>query len=120
MGKIEPNFEKRTVSCNMQDGAKRANVIVVIIQDFSTKEILMQGFMDSEAWDKTLSSGFVHFRSLSREELWLKGATSGNKMEVRAVYLDCDVDSALILVEVQGAGVVCHTGNRTCFFNRVE
>lgn len=77
----------------------------------------MLGYMDEEALRRTLSSGEVWFYSRSRNELWHKGATSGNRLKVRSVWQDCDQDT--ILVKAQPLGPVCHTGNKTCFFEKV-
>jgi len=88
-----------------------------IIQDNDTGEALMLGYMNPEALRLTLNSGEVWFFSRSRQELWHKGATSGNKIKVHSVWLDCDNDT--ILVKATATGPVCHTGNPTCFFQRI-
>jgi phosphoribosyl-ATP pyrophosphohydrolase/phosphoribosyl-AMP cyclohydrolase len=75
----------------------------------------MLGFMNREAWEKTQSIGYVTFYSRTRNELWTKGETSGNRLKVVSAFTDCDLDSLLIQVEVEGAGVVCHEGTRSCF-----
>jgi phosphoribosyl-AMP cyclohydrolase len=93
-------------------------LIPAIIQDAKTKDVLMLGYINSESLKMTLSSGEVWFYSRSRQELWHKGSTSGNVLKVREVWQDCDKDTLLILVDP--AGPVCHTGNRTCFFEKVE
>ena len=85
-----------------------------IAQDADTGEVLMLGYMNEEALRRTLSSGEAWFYSRSRQELWHKGATSGNRILVRSVWLDCDDDT--ILVKGHPIGPVCHTGNQTCFF----
>ncbi len=89
-------------------------LIPAIIQDVDSGEVLMLGYMDKEALRRTLSSGEVWFYSRSRQELWHKGETSGNRLKVRSVWQDCDSDT--ILVRAQPTGPVCHTGNKTCFF----
>ena len=89
-------------------------LLPAIIQDADTDEVLMLGYMNQEALEKTLSSGEVWFYSRSRQELWHKGATSGNRLLVRSVSLDCDRDT--VLVTAKPLGPVCHTGSRTCFF----
>ncbi len=96
------------------DFQKMQGLVPAIIQD-STGEILMLGFMNREAWDKTLAIGYVTFYSRTRNQLWTKGKTSGNRLKVVSASTDCDRDSLLIQVEVEGAGVVCHEGTRSCF-----
>jgi len=92
-------------------------LIPAIIQDADTGEVLMLGYMDEEALRRTLAGDEVWFYSRSRQELWHKGETSGNRLKVRAVWIDCDNDT--ILVKAQPTGPVCHTGNRTCFFQEL-
>ena len=89
-------------------------LIPAIAQDADTGEVLMLGYMNQEALRRTLSSGEVWFYSRSRQELWHKGATSGNRIKVVSVWQDCDGDT--ILIKGKPAGPVCHTGNKTCFF----
>jgi len=101
------------------DFEKRNGLVIAIIQDIKSRDVLMQGFMNSEAWDKTLQTGNVYFWSTSRNKLWLKGEESGNFFIVKEIYLDCDYDCVLIKVEVQGKGVACHTGERTCFYGQI-
>ena len=92
-------------------------LIPAIIQDSDTGEVLMLGYMDEEALQLTLTSGEAWFYSRSRQELWHKGETSGNRIEVHSVWKDCDSDA--ILVRAKATGPVCHTGNRTCFFQQL-
>ena len=92
-------------------------LIPAIVQDADTSEVLMMGYMNEEALKKTLSGEDVWFYSRSRQELWHKGETSGNYLKVREVWQDCDSD--VILVKAKPMGPVCHTGNRTCFFQRL-
>jgi phosphoribosyl-ATP pyrophosphohydrolase/phosphoribosyl-AMP cyclohydrolase len=89
-------------------------LIPAIAQDDDTGEVLMLGYMNEEALRRTLTSGEVWFYSRSRQKLWHKGETSGNRMLVRSVWKDCDGDT--ILVKAKPTGPVCHTGNKTCFF----
>jgi phosphoribosyl-ATP pyrophosphohydrolase/phosphoribosyl-AMP cyclohydrolase len=89
-------------------------LIPVIIQDYANNEILMLGYANSESLRLTLESGEMWFYSRSRQELWHKGATSGNTLTVRSISKDCDSDT--LLVKADPAGPVCHTGNRSCFF----
>ena len=92
-------------------------LIPAIIQNTDTGEVLMLGYMNQESLRRTLSSGEVWFYSRSRQELWHKGATSGNRLLVRSVWKDCDSDT--ILVTAKPMGPVCHTGNKTCFFQQL-
>jgi phosphoribosyl-ATP pyrophosphohydrolase/phosphoribosyl-AMP cyclohydrolase len=89
-------------------------LVPCVTQDWSTGEVLTLAYMNSEALERTLATGEVHFWSRSREELWRKGETSGNVQRVRSLRYDCDADALLALVEPQGPA--CHTGARTCFF----
>jgi phosphoribosyl-AMP cyclohydrolase len=92
-------------------------LIPAIAQDANTGEVLMLGYMNEEALRRTLSSGEVWFYSRSRQALWHKGETSGNRILVRSVWADCDGDT--ILVKAKPTGPVCHTGNQTCFFQQL-
>jgi phosphoribosyl-AMP cyclohydrolase len=92
-------------------------LIPAIIQDADTQEVLMLGYMNEEALHRTLAGDEVWFYSRSRQELWHKGETSGNRLKVRSVWLDCDSDT--ILVIAHPTGPVCHTGNKTCFFQQL-
>jgi len=94
-----------------------AGLVPAIVQDDDTKEVLMLGYMNEESLRRTLSTGEVWFYSRSRQELWHKGETSGNRLMVSSVWLDCDSDT--ILVMAHPTGPVCHTGNRTCFFQEL-
>ena len=89
-------------------------LIPVIIQDYANNEILMLGYANRESLRLTLESGEMWFYSRSRQELWHKGGTSGNTLTVRSISKDCDSDT--LLVKADPAGPVCHTGNRSCFF----
>ncbi|MBN2187187.1 MAG: phosphoribosyl-AMP cyclohydrolase [Dehalococcoidia bacterium] len=93
-------------------------LIPAIIQDAKNGEILMLGYMNKEALKRTVSSGDVWFYSRSRQELWHKGETSGNFLRLRSIIKDCDSDT--LLVQAKPTGPVCHTGNRTCFFQQLE
>ena len=92
-------------------------LIPAIVQDADTGEVLMLGYMNEEALRRTLSSGEAWFYSRSRQELWHKGETSGNRLIVHELWKDCDSDT--ILVKARPLGPVCHTGNKTCFFERL-
>jgi phosphoribosyl-AMP cyclohydrolase len=80
----------------------------------------MLGFMNNAAWDRTQSLGYVTFYSRTRNQLWTKGETSGNRLKVISARTDCDRDSLLIQVEVEGAGVACHEGTRSCFTKAIH
>jgi len=97
------------------DFGKMRGLAPAIVQDASSGEVLMLGFMNREALEKTLSSGFVTFFSRTRNQLWTKGETSGNRLELVSAATDCDRDTVLLRVRVLGDGVVCHTGTRSCF-----
>lgn len=97
------------------DFDKMQGLVPAIVQDVQNGDVLMLGFMNQEAWDKTQSIGYVTFYSRTRNELWTKGETSGNRLKVITASTDCDRDSLLIQVEVEGAGLVCHEGTRSCF-----
>ncbi len=93
-------------------------LIPAIVQDKSSGEVLMLGYMNDEAFGKTLETGFVTFYSRSRQKLWTKGETSGHKLRVHEVRVDCDKDALLVQAELAGPGC-CHMGYRSCFFRKV-
>jgi len=97
------------------DFDKMQGLAPAIVQDAVTGEVLMLGFMNREACERTLSTGYVTFFSRTRNQLWTKGETSGNRLRLVAATLDCDRDTLLLQVEVEGAGLVCHNGRRSCF-----
>jgi phosphoribosyl-ATP pyrophosphohydrolase/phosphoribosyl-AMP cyclohydrolase len=97
------------------DFTKLDGLVPAVIQDEQTSEVLMVGFMNQEALDKTLATGYATFFSRTRQALWTKGETSGNRLQVAAVLVDCDEDTLLLKVKRLGDGNVCHTGARTCF-----
>lgn len=92
-------------------------LVPAIVQDAESKQVLMLAYMNAEALQRTLASGQAHFWSRSRQELWHKGATSGNFQEVVELRIDCDADTLLLLVKP--AGPACHTGNTSCFYRKV-
>jgi phosphoribosyl-AMP cyclohydrolase len=98
------------------DFSKLNGLIPAVIQDSASREVLMVGFMNQDALDRTLESGFATFFSRTRNKLWMKGETSGNKLKVDRILVDCDDDTVLVMVTRLGEGNVCHTGERTCFF----
>jgi len=93
-------------------------LIPAIVQDASTGEVLMLAYMNAESLRRTLESGQAWFWSRSRQELWHKGATSGNFLNVKAILKDCDEDA--LVVKVEPLGPACHTGERSCFFRTLE
>lgn len=97
------------------DFQKMQGLVPAIVQGERSNEVLMLGFMNEAAFEKTLSSGYVTFFSRTRNQLWTKGEGSGNRLKVISINTDCDRDSFLIRVHVEGAGVVCHLGTRSCF-----
>lgn len=113
--KIESELKKEM---DLKKYFKKGELIPAIVQDANNGEVLMLAYMNEESLAKTLETGYTWFWSRSRQELWNKGATSGHVQRVVEIYGDCDDDTLLIKVEQTGAA--CHTGNRTCFFNRIK
>jgi phosphoribosyl-AMP cyclohydrolase len=101
------------------DFDKLDGLIPAVVQSSSDREVLMVGFMNRDALKQTLAEGYVTFFSRTRQELWTKGATSGNRLRVISAATDCDRDTILFRVEVEGAGVVCHRGTRSCFIEPI-
>jgi phosphoribosyl-AMP cyclohydrolase len=97
------------------DFEKMDGLVAAIVQDDSTGEVLMVGFMNAEAWSRTAETGYVTFYSRTRRKLWMKGETSGNRLRVLSAATDCDRDTLLFRVFVEGDGLVCHTGTKSCF-----
>lgn len=93
-------------------------LIPAVVQDARTKAVLMVAWMNDEALRLTRETGEAHFWSRSRQQLWHKGATSGNVQRVQEVRVDCDADTLLLLVDP--AGPACHTGNTSCFFRKLD
>jgi phosphoribosyl-AMP cyclohydrolase len=98
--------------------AKLGGLVPAVIQDWRSGEVLMLGFMNQQAFKKTLETDKVHFWSRSRKVLWMKGETSGNFQAVKEILVDCDRDSLLVRVEQKGSAA-CHTGYRSCFHRKV-
>lgn len=94
-------------------------LIPAIIQDIESNDILMMAYMNETSLKRTLETGFTHFWSRSRQKYWKKGETSGSVQEVKEVFYDCDEDTLLVKVKQHGSGA-CHTGNRTCFYRKIE
>ncbi len=97
------------------DFDKMDGLAPAIVQEGSTGEVLMVGFMNAEAYDRTVRTGYVIFYSRTRQKLWMKGETSGNRLRVLSALTDCDRDTLLFRVFVEGDGLVCHTGTKSCF-----
>src|ERR1700731_2604956 len=102
------------------DFSKLNGLIPAVIQDADSSEVLMVGFMNDVALAETRRTGFATFFSRTRNTLWTKGETSGNRLEVIAMLTDCDDDTVLVKVRRLGDGNVCHTGERTCFFKALS
>ena len=98
------------------DFSKLDGLIPAVIQDADSAEVLMVGFMNPEALALTRQTGFATFFSRTRNQLWMKGETSGNKLQVVELLTDCDDDTVLVKVKRLGDGNVCHTGERSCFY----
>ena len=103
---LQPNFDAN-------------GLIAAIVTDFSTGDVLMFAWMNAEALQRTLDTGVAHFWSRSRGRLWKKGEESGNTLAVRDARVDCDQDALWLRVDVAGAGVACHTGERSCFYRSI-
>jgi phosphoribosyl-ATP pyrophosphohydrolase/phosphoribosyl-AMP cyclohydrolase len=101
------------------DFSKLDGLVAAVIQDAESGEVLMVGFMNDEALARTRETGFATFYSRSRQKLWMKGETSGNRLEVVQMFTDCDDDTVLLKVRRLGDGVVCHTGERSCFYTPI-
>ena len=101
------------------DFTKLDGLVPAVVQDDATGDVLMVGFMNEEALRTTRESGFATFFSRTRGALWTKGETSGNRLEVKRILVDCDSDTVLLRVTPRGDGVACHTGKRTCFYREM-
>ena len=102
------------------DFSKLHGLVPAVVQDDESNEVLMVGFMNEDAFRRTRETGFATFFSRSRNTLWTKGETSGNRLKVVTMLTDCDDDTVLLRVRRLGDGNVCHTGQRTCFFRRID
>ena len=101
------------------DFSKLDGLVPAVVQDDRTGEVLMVGFMNQEALDRTVATGYTTFYSRTRRTLWTKGETSGNRLRVVRILVDCDDDTVLVRAVCEGDGLVCHTGQRTCFFREL-
>lgn len=101
------------------DFTKLDGLIPAVVQDATSGEVLMVGFMNEDAWRLTRETGYVTFFSRTRNTLWTKGETSGNRLAVRRILVDCDEDTVLVKADREGDGNVCHTGQRSCFYTEI-
>jgi len=101
------------------DFEKMDGLVPGVVQDALTGEVLMLGFLNPASYAKTLETGFVTFWSRTRQKLWMKGETSGNRLRVISAFTDCDNDTLLFRVEVEGDGLVCHEGTVSCFTRNI-
>ena len=115
-----PPRPNRRGFCFYMDYSKLDGLIPAVIQDADSAEVLMVGFMNEDALAITRRTGFATFFSRTRNTLWTKGETSGNRLEVVDILVDCDDDTVLVKVKRLGDGNVCHTGQRTCFFQTLD
>jgi phosphoribosyl-AMP cyclohydrolase len=106
---------KRTLKLDFKKGD---GILPAIAQDYQSGKVLMLAYMNNEAWQRTLRTGEVHYWSRSRQELWHKGATSGNIQIVKEILVDCDHDTILLRVEQKG-GAACHLGYESCFHRKI-
>ncbi len=102
------------------DFGKMDGLVPGMVQDAHTGEILMLGFLNETSYQKSLESGFVTFWSRTRQKLWMKGETSGNRLRIVSAATDCDTDALLFKVEVEGDGLVCHEGTVSCFTKKIR
>ena len=101
------------------DFQKSDGLVTAVIQDHATGRVLMVGYMNDEAFRRTVETGYATFYSRSRRKLWLKGESSGHRLAVKQISADCDLDAVLVQVEALGPGV-CHEGYESCFFRTLE
>lgn len=102
------------------DFAKENGLVPGIVQDVNTGQVLMLGFLNETSYQKSLESGFVTFWSRTRQKLWMKGETSGNRLRIVSISTDCDSDALLFKVTVDGDGLVCHEGTVSCFTKPIQ
>jgi len=102
------------------DFAKENGLVPGIVQDANTGQVLMLGFLNETSYQKSLESGFVTFWSRTRQKLWMKGETSGNRLRIVSISTDCDSDALLFKVTVDGDGLVCHEGTVSCFTKPIQ
>jgi phosphoribosyl-AMP cyclohydrolase len=98
---------------------KMGGLIPAVVQDYKTGEVLMLAFMNQAAWEATLATGKATYYSRTRQELWIKGKTSGNMQIIKEIRIDCDDDTVVLKVDQVG-GAACHTGHKSCFYKKVD
>ena len=116
----EAGLTLNQLKCNMSFSDFKLNsdkMIPVVVQDYENNDVLMVAYMNEEAFDITVESGIMTYYSRSRDEIWIKGLTSGHYQHVKELIIDCDNDT--LLAKVLQTGAACHTGNRTCFFTTI-
>ena len=106
------------LNLNYRHKIKGENLIIAISQDYKTSEVLMVAYMNEAAFEKTLKTNKVHYWSISRNRIWLKGESSGHMQMVKEVFVDCDQDA--VLLKVQQDGGACHEGYYSCFFRKLD
>lgn len=116
MDKNDPLANARESGFELMPKYDAAGLITAVVTDATTKEVLMVAHMNEEALEQTLATGYAHFWSRSRQELWKKGATSGNLQAVVEMRIDCDQDAVVMAVEA--AGPACHRGETSCFYRK--
>jgi len=102
------------------DFDKMSGLLPAVVQDAASGQVLMVGFMNQDAYENTLEKGYVTFFSRTRGKLWMKGESSGNRLRVISAVTDCDHDTLLVRVAVEGEGMVCHRGTRSCFTEEIS
>ena len=112
------SIQLSVIQANYTPGQALSGLISVSYDFLLPRSAVMQAYMNEQAWEQTLATGYANYWSTSRNELWRKGATSGDWQKVKEIYLDCDNDAVLLLVEQQGKGA-CHTGSYSCFYTKV-
>ncbi len=115
---MEEGVDKILDKINFRIKINGEDLAVAVAQDYKTKEVLMVAFINREAFKKTLETGLMHYYSTSRRKLWLKGESSGHHQVVKEIYIDCDADSVLFVVEQKVAS--CHDGYYSCFYRKIE
>ena len=106
------------ISINKLDFAKGKGLLPAVVQDHATKDVLMLAYVNVEALTRTVETGYAHYWSRSRQQLWKKGETSGHTQRIENILIDCDADTILYIVHQQGPA--CHTGEKTCFHNKLD
>jgi phosphoribosyl-AMP cyclohydrolase len=116
MSESKNRADSEAASEGIQVQFDQRGLVPAVVQDANTGEVLMVAWMNAEALERTFETKQAHFWSRSRQELWHKGATSGNTMNVREIWVDCDADTVLLRVDPDGPA--CHTGRQSCFYRR--